>query len=135
MNKLKDYMMNESSEFSPVENNPLVYLLLIPKILHGDVETIKKDPIVKNVVDLMEKFVKTLDKDVIKLLKTNYAPHALLDLFKLSKNYRETFDNYMTDMRSLVCNEEKNFMKCLALEKKFDELFASPEFVSYRNTL
>lgn len=42
MNKLKDYMMNESSEFSPVENNPLVYLLLIPKILHGDIETIKK---------------------------------------------------------------------------------------------
>ena len=51
MNKLKDYMMSESSEFSPVENNPLVYLLLIPKILHGDIETIKKDPIVKNVVD------------------------------------------------------------------------------------
>ena len=135
MNDLKNYMMNESSEFSPVENNPLVYLLLIPKILHGDVETIKKDPIMKNVIDLMEKFVKGLDKDVIKLLKQNYAPHSLMDMFKLSKNYRGTFDNYIIDMRSLVCNEEKNFMKCLALEKKFDELLASPEFVTYRNTL
>lgn len=135
MNDLKNYMMNESSEFSPVENNPLVYLLLIPKILHGDVETIKKDPIMKNVIDLMEKFVKGLDKDVIKLLKQNYAPHSLMDMFKLSKNYRDTFDNYIIDMRSLICNEEKNFMKCLALEKKFDELLASPEFVTYRNTL
>ena len=89
----------------------------------------------KNVIDLMEKFVKGLDKDVIKLLKQNYAPHSLMDMFKLSKNYRDTFDNYIIDMRSLICNEEKNFMKCLALEKKFDELLASPEFVTYRNTL
>ena len=136
MQNLKEYMVNESSEFSSMENNPLIYTLVIPKVLNGEIDAVKKDEIIKNVIDVTEKFIKdNLDAKTIKVLKGAFRPASVMDVFKLSKNYRATFDNYMTDFKSLVCNEETNFIKALNVSKKFDELLASPEFQVYKNTL
>lgn len=136
MQNLKEYMVNESSEFSSMENNPLIYTLVIPKVLNGEIEAVKKDETIKNVIGVTEKFIKdNLDAKTIKVLKGAFRPASVMDVFKLSKNYRATFDNYMTDFKSLVCNEETNFIKALSVSKKFDELLASPEFQVYKNTL
>jgi len=136
MAELKEYMINESSEFSSMENNPMIYTLIIPKLLHAnDVDVVKKDEVVKNVVDVTEKFIKTLNKDTIKFLKNQCSPAAVMEMFKLSKNYRTTFDGYMVLFHDIICNEEKNFMKCLELDKKLAELYNSPEYQAYKNTL
>ena len=136
MQNLKEYMVNESSEFSSMENNPLIYTLVIPKVLNGEIDAVKKDEIIKNVIGVTEKFIKdNLDAKTIKVLKGAFRPASVMDVFKLSKNYRATFDNYMTDFKSLVCNEETNFIKALNVSKKFDELLASPEYQIYKNTL
>lgn len=136
MQNLKEYMVNESSEFSSMENNPLIYTLVIPKVLNGEIDAVKKDETIKNVIGVTEKFIKdNLDAKTIKVLKGAFRPASVMDVFKLSKNYRTTFDNYMTDFKSLVCNEETNFIKALNVSKKFDELLASPEFQVYKNTL
>lgn len=136
MQNLKEYMVNESSEFSSMENNPLIYTLVIPKVLNGEIDAVKKDEIIKNVIGVTEKFIKdNLDAKTIKVLKGAFRPASVMDVFKLSKNYRATFDNYMTDFKSLVCNEETNFIKALNVSKKFDELLASPEYQVYKNTL
>ena len=136
MQNLKEYMVNESSEFSSMENNPLIYTLVIPKVLNSEIDAVKKDETIKNVIGVTEKFIKdNLDAKTIKVLKGAFRPASVMDVFKLSKNYRTTFDNYMTDFKSLVCNEETNFIKALNVSKKFDELLASPEFQVYKNTL
>lgn len=136
MQNLKEYMVNESSEFSSMENNPLIYTLVIPKVLNSEIDAVKKDETIKNVISVTEKFIKdNLDAKTIKVLKGAFRPASVMDVFKLSKNYRATFDNYMTDFKSLVCNEETNFIKALNVSKKFDELLASPEFQVYKNTL
>lgn len=136
MQSLKEYMVNESSEFSSMENNPLIYILVIPKVLNGDIDVIKKDEIVKNVIGVTEKFIKdNLDANTIKVLKNAYRPASVMDVFKLSKNYKATFDNYMADLKSIVCNEETNFIKAINISKKFDELLSSPEYQLYKNTL
>lgn len=136
MQNLKEYMVNESSEFSSMENNPLIYTLVIPKVLNGEIDAVKKDETIKNVISVTEKFIKdNLDAKTIKVLKGAFRPASVMDVFKLSKNYRATFDNYMTDFKSLVCNEETNFIKALNVSKKFDELLASPEYQVYKNTL
>lgn len=136
MAELKEYMINETSEFSSMENNPMIYTLVIPKLLHSnDVDAVKKDEVIKNVVDVTEKFIKTLNKDTIKFLKNQCSPAAVMEMFKLSKNYRNTFDDYMVLFHDIICNEEKNFMKCLELDKKLAELYSSPEYQAYRNTL
>ena len=126
MQKLKEYMVNETTEYSTMENNPLIYTLLIPKVLNGDPDVIKKDEVIKNA---------NLDPKTIKVLKGQFRPASVMDVFKLSKNYKATFDNYFVDFRTVISNEETNFTKCLTLDKKFDELFNSPEYQLYRNTL
>lgn len=135
MAELKEYMLNESSEFSAMENNPLIYTLIIPKLLHADIDTVKKDEVIKSAVDRTETFIKTLDKNTIKLLKSSIKPAAVLEVFKLSKNYKATFDDYFVLCHDIICNEENNFIKCLDLDKKLSELFNSPEYQAYRNTL
>ena len=135
MSQLKEYMINETAEFSTLENNPMIYTLIIPKLLNGDLETVKEDEIIKNAVDITEKFIKTLSKDTINLLKNSSKPYAVMDLFKLSKNIKSTFDYYLQEFRSIICNNETNFIKCMDLDNKITELYNSPEYQLYRNTL
>ena len=66
MQNLKEYMVNESSEFSSMENNPLIYTLVIPKVLNGEIDAVKKDETIKNVIGVTEKFIKdNLDLSLI----------------------------------------------------------------------
>lgn len=136
MQKLSEYVVNESAEFSSMENNPLIYTLIVPKVLNGDIDVVKKDDVIKNAVDVTEKFIKdNLGANTIKVLKNSFRPASVMDAFKLSKNYKTTFDHYFADFTAIMCNEESNFIKCIELDKKIKELYNSPEYQIYRNTL
>ena len=134
-NTLSEYMINETAKFSSAENNPLVYILIIPKLLKSDIETVQKDETVKNAVDKAEKFVKDLNDDTVKVLRNNFRPYAAMDLFKRSTNYKATFDTYLEDIKCVACQEEKNFMKCMDMDRKLAELYNSTEFQIFKNTL
>ena len=59
MDQLKEYIVNESVEFSKMENNPLIYTLIVPRILNGaDLELVKKDEQLKAAITVTEKFIK-----------------------------------------------------------------------------
>lgn len=132
----KDYMVNESSEFSSMDNNPMIYTLIVPRFITcSDVKTIKDDKVLKNAVDIVEKFIKTLPAKTVKELKSNFKPYAVMDMFKLSKNYKSTLDKYFCEFKSIICVNESNFIKCMELDKKFNELLNSPELIAYKNTL
>ena len=85
MSKLKEYIVNESVEFSKMENNPMIYTLIIPKVLSG------------------------ADLDVVK--------------------------NCFLEYKSIVSNDVTSFSKAIELDRKFTELFNSPEYQVYRSTL
>lgn len=136
MKNLKEYMISESTQFSKLEDNPMIYILLIPKILKtSDIDSVKKDEVVKNIVDKTEKFVKTLSKQTIKDLESSFKPYTIMDMFKISNNYKVTFDNYLNDFKNIICNNEKNFINCMKLDKEINELFNSPEYTIYKNIL
>lgn len=136
MENLKEYIVSESAQFSKMENNPMIYLLIIPKVLKAaDVKDVKSDDVVKNAVNKTEKFVKTLSKQTIKDLENTFKPYAILDMFKYSNNYKATFEHYLKDFKTLICNNEANFMKCMKLDKEISELYNSPEYLTYRNLL
>ena len=133
---LKEYIVNESAEFSKMDNNPLIYTLIIPKILHAtNIDDVKNDEQIKNAINITEKFIKTLDKNQVKQLTGYIRPYVVMDIFKLSKNYKDTFSKFFADFKSLLCLNETNFTKCMELDKKFDELYNSPEYQIYKNTL
>ena len=132
---LSEYMINETAKFSSMENNPLIYVLIIPKLLKSDIETVQKDETVKNAVDKAEKFIKELNDDTVKVLRNTFKPFCVMDLFKLSTNYKATFDTYLEDIKCTACQEEKNFMKCMDLDRRFAELYNSTEFQIFKNTL
>lgn len=137
MAQLKEYIVNESVEFSKMENNPLIYTLIIPRILNnGDLESIKKDEQLKSVITATEKFIKdNLSKDMIKNLVNTVRPATVMDVFKLSKNYKETFATFFYEYKTAVTSITTSFSKCIELDKKFDELYNSPEYQIYKNTL
>lgn len=137
MAQLKEYIVNESVEFSKMENNPLIYTLIIPRILNnGDLESIKKDEQLKSVITATEKFIKdNLSKDMVKNLVNTIRPATVMDVFKLSKNYKETFATFFCEYKAAVTGITTSFSKCIELDKKFDELYNSPEYQIYKNTL
>ena len=136
MTQFKDYMVNESTEFSSMENNPLIYTILIPKVLNSDPDTVKKDEQLKAAITAAEKFIKdVLDKTALKMLVSDFTPYAVMDMFKLSKNKKETFLKFYQDFKQVACSSSNNFSRCLKIDKKFDELLASPELQLYMSTL
>lgn len=137
MDQLKEYIVNESVEFSKMENNPLIYTLIVPRILNGaDLELVKKDEQLKAAITVTEKFIKeNLSKDMIKNLTNSIRPATVIDVFKLSKNYKETFATFFCEFKSAVTAVSTSFSKCIELDKKFDTLYNSPEYQIYKNTL
>lgn len=133
---LRDYLMDESAEFSSMENNPLIYTLISPRLITcADKKEIKADVVLKAAVDTVERYIKTLTPATIKQLKKEFKSAAVLDMFKLSKNYKTTFDEYYRDFRDIITNNTTSFLKCVELTKKFDEMYNSPEMLTFRNTL
>lgn len=138
MSKLKEYIVNESVEFSKMENNPMIYTLIIPKVLSGaDLDVVKNDEILKAAIDITEKFIKdNIDQKTLKKLVTDYKPNVVMDLFKYSNNnYKDVFKNCFLEYKSIVSNDVTSFSKAIELDRKFTELFNSPEYQVYRSTL
>lgn len=137
MAKLKEYIMNESAEFSKMENNPMIYTLIVPKVITGaDLDVVKKDEQLKAAIDITEKFIKdNISASAIKELNLVYKPYTVMDMFKYSRNFKDTFSKFFQEFKIIVCNDVKSFTKALELDKKFNELYNSPEYQIYKNTL
>lgn len=137
MAKLKEYIMNESAEFSKMENNPMIYTLIVPKVITGaDLDVVKKDEQLKAAIDITEKFIKdNISASAIKELNLVYKPYTVMDMFKYSRNFKDTFSKFFQEFKIIVCNDVKSFTKALELDKKFNELYNSPEYQLYKNTL
>jgi hypothetical protein len=137
MAKLKEYIMTESVEFSKMENNPLIFTLIVPRVINGaDLEDVKKDEQLKAAITATEKFIKdNLSKDAVKVLVDMVKPVTVMDMFKLSKNYKDTFATFFYDYKTQACNSVKSFTRCLELDRKFMELYNSPEYQVYKSTL
>lgn len=134
--KLNEYMINESVEFSKLEDNPMIYTIILSKLANTlDTESIKHDAVIKNAVDITEKFIKTLPLKTIKLLKESFKPYSTSEMFKLSNNSKNVFDDYFKQFMEIICNNESNFIKCMNLNEQMAKLYNSPEYQIYRNTL
>ena len=137
MAKFKEYVVNESVEFSKMENNPLVYTLIAPRVAGGaEIDDIKNDEMLKAAITATEKFIReNLNKEAVKLLTGMISPVTVIDMFKLSTNYKNTFATFFCDFKKVACGTLQSFSKCVELDRKFDELYRSPEYLSYLSTL
>lgn len=137
MNKLKEYIVNESVEFSKMENNPMIYTLIIPKVLNcADLDVVKNDEMLKAAIDITEKFIKdNIGQKALKTLVNCYKPNTIMDLFKYSNNPKDVFSNCFQEYKSVVSNEVTSFSKAIELDRKFTELYNSPEYQVYKSTL
>ena len=137
MGKLNEYIVKESVEFSKMENNPLIYTLIVPKVLNGtDLDIVKKDEMLKAAIDITEKFIKdNITAAALKELTGTYSPNTVMDMFKYSNNYKDTFSKFFGEFKTIVCNGVKSFTQALNLDRKFNELYNSPEYQVYKSTL
>ena len=62
-------------------------------------------------------------------------PFPIMDLFKMSNNYKVLFANYFSDFKKVVCNSTDSFTKALELDAKLDELYNSPEYEVFKNNI
>ena len=97
-------------------------------------EEAKKDEILKNAIKVTEKAMKDVPKKGLEELK-EVKPFPIMDLFKMSNNYKVLFANYFSDFKKVVCNSTDSFTKALELDAKLDELYNSPEYEVFKNNI
>lgn len=133
----RKYLEENTKEdnFSKMEKNPFVWLLVIPRLLKLGKEEAKKDEILKNAIDVTLKVSKDLPKKGLEKLKEDAKPFPIMDLFKMSNNYKVLFANYFDDFRKIVCNETETFTKALELDEKLTQLYNSPEYEIFKNNI
>ena len=117
-----------------MEGNPFIWLLVIPRLLKLGKEEAKKDEILKNAIKVTEKVMKDVPKKGLEELK-EVKPFPIMDLFKMSNNYKVLFANYFSDFKKVVCNSTDSFTKALELDAKLDELYNSPEYEVFKNNI
>ena len=124
----------KNDNFSKMEGNPFIWLLVIPRLLKLGKEEAKKDEILKNAIKVTEKAMKDVPKKGLEELK-EVKPFPVMDLFKMSNNYKVLFANYFSDFKKVVCNSTDSFTKALELDGKLDELYNSPEYEVFKNNI
>ena len=90
---LKQFL-KESTTFYTKEDNPLFYIFIIPKLVKSDVETVKQDEVLKNLINYVEEVSKPL---AIANLKKKYSPIFFMNLFgteSIKKNMVEYINQY-----------------------------------------
>ena len=136
MQSFSKYLQEQAKEdFSKMENVPFIWLLVIPRLLKLGKEEAKKDDILQKAIDATEKVIKELPKKGLDELGKEYKPYPIIDMFKMSNNYKVLFANYFTEFKSLVCNSESSFTKALELDAKLTELYNSPEYEVFKNNI
>lgn len=131
---LRQYL-KESTEFYSKEDNPLFYIFIIPKLVKSDVETVKQDNDLKNLLSFVEENIKGLN---IKLLEKTYSPISFMSLFQtesVKKASIEYIEQYLKQFEMDLANEEKNFMSAYNIHKVFETIKNSDNYKKYCKNL
>ena len=131
---LRTYL-KESTEFYKNENNPLYYLFIIPKLVKSDVETVKQDQDLMNLINFVEETAKGLK---LATLEKKYSPITFLNLFStdtVKKNTIEYINEYLQNFETDLALEEKDFMASYKVHQVFDLIRNSDQFKIYTKNL
>jgi len=131
---LRTYL-KESTEFYKNENNPLYYLFIIPKLVKSDVETVKQDQDLMNLINFVEETAKGLK---LSTLEKKYSPITFLNLFStdtVKKNTIEYINEYLQNFETDLALEEKDFMASYKVHQVFDLIRNSDQFKVYTKNL
>lgn len=131
---LRTYL-KESTEFYKNENNPLYYLFIIPKLVKSDVETVKQDQDLMNLINFVEETAKGLK---LATLEKKYSPITFLNLFStdtVKKNTIEYINEYLQNFETDLALEEKDFMASYKVHQVFDLIKNSDQFKVYNKNL
>ena len=131
---LRQYL-KESTEFYSKEDNPLFYIFIIPKLVKSDVETVKQDNDLKNLLSFVEENIKGLN---IKLLEKTYSPISFMSLFQtesVKKASIEYIEQYLKQFEMDLANEEKNFISAYNIHKVFETIKNSDNYKKYCKNL
>jgi hypothetical protein len=131
---LRTYL-KESTEFYKKENNPLFYLFIIPKLVKSEVETVKQDQDLMNLINFVEE---NTGKLKLSQLEKKYSPITFFNLFStdtVKKNAIEYIKEYLQNFETDLAMEEKDFMSSYEVHKVFDLIRNSDQFKVYTKNL
>lgn len=131
----KDYVLKESAEYSTMENNPFIYILIIPYLLKLGEKECKKNKILKKAVDYTEKVLKDIPKKILTQMEKDFKPYPIMEMFKLNNDSKAVFDNYYVDLKNYVCHSCDTFTQVLELDKKLVEMYHSSEYENFKNNI
>lgn len=131
---LRKYL-KESTTFYTKEDNPMFYIFIIPKLVKDDVEKVKQDNDLKNLINFVEETIGNLN---IKPLTKLYSPIIFMDLFSKETVKKNTIDyilQYLSQFETTLASEEKDFIKAYNIHKIFDTIKNSDVFKVYTKNL
>lgn len=134
VNMLKQFL-KESTTFYTKEDNPLFYIFIIPKLVKSDVETVKQDEVLKNLINYVEEVSKPL---AIANLKKKYSPIFFMNLFgteSIKKNMVEYINQYLCEFETEIANDEKDFMEAYKIHNIFSMIKNSDVFKAYLKSI
>jgi len=135
----KDYI-SEKKEFSPLEDNPLVYVLIIAKLMSnkkGSDADVTED-------ENLQKLISLVDKNIIKkfntiILKNVMSPSSVFDYMRLRKNsktkLKEAVMDYYKILNTELAHKEKTFSKSNDIRLAFESIYGSDEYKKFLNSL
>lgn len=132
---LSEYI-KESKAFGPKEDNPLIYTLVIAKLVKAkDKDEVKNDEVLFNLINKVEKICNKVDSNE---LKKQYSPISMFNIFdcdvskKAAKDYVENFYN---SFEQAIAGNEKSFEEAWEIHEMFKELKNSDEFQAFLKSL
>lgn len=137
MDKTFSQFLAESKVFTSKEDNPLIYTLIIPKLVQYDgcKDTVKDDKALFELVNKVEKLMSKLD---VKQLKKLYNPVVMFNVFEQESTKKATKEfvlQYFTEFEQQIAGEEVTFEGAYKIHSAFKQLKDSEEFKAYLQSL
>lgn len=132
---LSEYI-KESKAFGSKEDNPLIYTLVIAKLVTAkDKDEVKKDEVLFNLINKVEKIVNKVDCNE---LKKQYSPISMFSLFETDttkKALKDYVENFYNSFEQGIAGNEKSFEEAWETHELFKELKSSEEFQAFLKSL
>lgn len=131
---LSEYI-KESKAFGSKEDNPMIYTLVIAKLVTSDKDTAKKDEVLFKLINKVEKILPKIDCSE---LKKQYSPISMFSLFETDTTKKALKDyvvNYYNSFEQAVAGAEKSFEDAYEIHQMFKDLMNCEEFQDFLKSL
>lgn len=131
---LRQYI-KEAKMFNSKEDNPLIYTLIISRLVNTSKEDLKEDKEFMELINLVEKMISKMD---CKVLKTAFSPITMFNTFTLEttkKAMKDYVKQYFNEFETLIAQEENSFENAYKIHKNFEDLYASDLWQKYINKI